>query len=293
MPSPVDDGTDSTASSGGTRRAVLRSVGGIIGLPLGAGSVSYAADRTFTDEDADGVPDHTERSRSVQDRLEVIYGADQFEGFDPDRRDLLIDARYVEGTSIHPDSKRRIVERFRENGIYAQWLDYPDDYDRNDFDDRYGPNVKTLLWDRDSFYRNEVEPVVRDVAVQLVVVPGQRRDAHDGLVYSPWAKMLGSGVDGHVNGFSVGNRAVVGNRSDRWDEERVVFHEIAHLALCHDDDPDNNGVMGTNEKIALTDAEWDTFKRELDTVRDTTGYDIALRRCLWEGCLRGAVDQVR
>ncbi len=293
MPSTTDDHPDSDSDCTASRRRVLRSVGGMIGLSAGAGSLSYTADRSFVDEDGDGIPDRKERSKTFHERVASLFGDGQFEGLDPERRDFLIDVRYVEGTSIHSETKRNIVARFRDNGVYAQWLDYPTTYDRDAFEANYGPNVKALLWSQDSFYRQEIEPVMRDIAVQLLVVPGRNRERHTGLVYSPWANVLGSGVDGHVNGFSVGNRAVVGDRQQRWEQERIVFHELAHLVLCHDDDPENTGVMGTNEEIKLTDGEWEKFRSGLDNVRDTTGYDIALRRCLWEACLTDVADRVR
>lgn len=290
MPPSTDCGEETPRTS---RRAVLQSVSGGLGIPVGVSTGSYLAGQQFTDENGDGIPERKERSDSFHRKLADLFGTDQFEGLDPDRRDLLLDIRYVGETSIDPRTKRNVEKRFREHGIYAQWLDYPRRYERDRIEREYGWNAKTLLWDRTGLYREEVEPFVRDVAVQVFVVPGHEFDGYGGLVYSPWANMLGSGVDGHVNGFSVGNRAVVADRDDQWEQERLLFHEIAHLSLCHDDDPTNTGVMGTNEEIALTDAEWETLRTNLDAVRDTTGYDIAFRRCLWEGCLDGVTDRLR
>lgn len=290
MPPSTDSGEESQRPS---RRAVLRSIGGGIGVPVGVSTGGYVADRRFTDEDGDGIPDRKERSESFHRKLLAVFDSAQFEGLDPRRRDLLLDVRYVGETSIDDRTKRNVEKRFRKHGIYAQWLDSPHRYERDRIEREYGWNAKTLLWDRTGLYHEEVESFVRDVAVQVFVIPGHEFDGYGGLVYSPWANLLGGGVDGHVNGFSVGNRAVVCDRDDRWEQERLLFHEIAHLALCHDDDPANTGVMGTNEEIALTDDEWDTLRTNLDAVRDTTGYDIALRRCLWEGCLDGLTGRLR
>ncbi len=290
MPPSTDDGNEKPRTR---RRAVLQSVGGAVGIPVGLTTGGYLTDRRFTDENGDGIPDRKARSSSFHRRLVDLFGADQFEGLDPDRRDLLLDIRYVGDTSIDYRTKRSIEKRFRDHGIYAQWLDYPYRYERDRIEREYGWNAKTLLWDRAGLYREEVESIVRDVAVQVFVIPGHEFEGYGGLVYSPWANLLGGGVDGHVNGFSVGNRAVVCDRDDRREQERLLFHEIAHLTLCHDDNPDNTGVMGTNEEIALTDDEWDTLRTNLDAVRDTTGYDIAFRRCLWEGCLDGVTDRLR
>ncbi len=290
MPPLTDDGEENSRTS---RRAVLQSVGGGIGVTAGIGAGGYLTDDRFTDEDGDGIPDRKERSDSFHRRLTDLFGENQFEGLDPDRRDLLLDIRYVGETSIDDRTKRTIEQRFRDHGVYAQWLDYPHRYDHDRIEREYGWNAKTLLWDRTGLYREEVEPFVRDVAVQVFVIPGHEFERYGGLVYSPWANLFGGGVDGHVNGFSVGNRAVVCDRNDKWEQERLLFHEIAHLTLCHDDDPDNTGVMGTNEEIALTDDEWDTLRTNLDAVRDTTGYDIAFRRCLWEGCLEGVADRLQ
>lgn len=271
------------------RRTLLKAVGSAVGISATSVTTAYAADRSHVDDDEDGIPDSLERSTEMHDRLTDLYG-DQFSGLDPNRKDLLIDARYVEGTSVATETKTRIVDLFRENGIHAQWLDHPASYERETFDLRYGSDVKELLWDQESFYRAEVEPWLRDIAIQVIVVPGRDRPSYEGLVYSPWTDTLGGGVDGHVNGFSVGNRAVIANRDEQWEEARLAFHEIAHFGLCHDDDPGNTGVMGANEEIDLMPDEWETLRNSLDNVRDATGYDIAARPCLWQACLDDLTD---
>lgn len=262
------------------RRTVLRSLGVATGVPL-TGAFAYARDRNYADESGDGIPDAKERSSAVHDRLEAVFGS-QFEGLDPGRRDLLLDVRYVDGTDVFSETKAEIVSLFRDRGIYAQWLDYPETYDREAFEDDYGQHVRAILWGRDGFYRTEVESFLRDIAVQVIVVPGRTDPAYEGLVYSQWMDTLGGGRDGHVNGFSVGNRAVVADRTTQSEEARLLLHEIAHLGLCHDDDPENTGVMGTGENLDLTDHEWETLRNNLENVRDTTGYDVVFRRCLWE-----------
>lgn len=270
-----------------SRRTVLKSVGAVGGLwTIGGG------DRSYVDGTGDGIPDRTKRSREVHDRLESLFGADQFDGLDPTRRDLLLDVRYVEGTSIHPETKREVVDLFRRQGIYAQWLEYPETYDRATVERRYGWDTRSLLWSRDSFYRREVEPDLKGLAIQLLVVPGVSRQPYRGLVYSPTMDALGSERDGHVYGFSVGNRAVVTDRDDRGYEARLVLHEIAHLGLCHDDDPENVGVMGTAETTDLMPHEWETLRERLRNVGETSGYGLAARPCLWRECLGSVFETV-
>ncbi|MFC7116029.1 hypothetical protein ACFQH2_15255 [Natronoarchaeum sp. GCM10025703] len=204
---------------GTSRRALLGALGGAVGLPLGTGASAYAADRRFTDEDSDGIPDDKERSEAFNDRLEALFGADQFERVDPARPDLLLDVRYVEGTSIDWRTKQSIETRFRERGIHAQWLDYPREYDSERFEERYGWNVKSVLWERDGFYHEEVEPFVRDVAIQLVVVPGHDGEEYAGQCtapgrsYSGAASMATSTASASATGRSSGSAMIVGNRN--------------------------------------------------------------------------------
>ncbi len=283
--SDSDDAPRPTAS----RRALLGAVGGATALPFSFGSLAYAHATPDTDADDDGISDVDERGGPVERAFADTFG-DQFEGLDPSRRDLLIDVRYVEGTGISSGTKATIERLFRREGIYAQWLDHPERYDRDAFERRYGSDARSLLWGGGSFYRTEIERRFRNAALQLLVVPGRAHPEYSGLVYSPVTDALGGGEDGNVNGFSVGNRAVVADRDDPREERRLVFHEIAHLGLCHADDPDNDGVMGSGERIDLTDREWDLLRQRLDNVQDATGYDILFRPCLREDSLSGLAD---
>ena len=276
-----DMGGDDSPSRGHTRREVVRNVGIAAALPFGLYS-GYRSDRSFEDQDEDGIPDELERSEQFHRRLEDLYGEEAFDGLDPDRKDFLVDVRYVGDTSIDERVKSFLERRFRDNGIHMQWLDYPERYDSKEFTEQYGNNVRKILWSRRSFYRQEVESDLKDTAFQLVVVPGNPDPPFEGSVYSPWVDhATNDGVDGWINGMNVGNRAVVGDRTTPVEQARLALHEIAHLVLCHDDDPSNEGVMGTNEEIDLTAAEWAQMRSGLDAIRDTTGYDVALRRCLW------------
>lgn len=273
-----DDG--STGKSGQTRRDVLASVGGAVSVPFGFGA-AYKTDRSFADQDGDGVPDDRKRSTELHERLERLFGEEQFDGLSVGRTDFLVDARYVGDATIDDQTKRTFERQFRANGIHLQWLDYPTRYEADRFERDYGYDVRQTLWARDSFYRTEVEEDLRDVAFQLLVVPGKREAPHQGRVYSAWSDHVVDGWwDGWVNGMNVGNRAIVGDRSDPEEQARLALHEIAHLALCHDDDHNNQGVMGTGETVGLTDDEWRRLRKNLDNVHDTTGFDVALRRCL-------------
>ena len=267
-----------------SRRSLLGAAGWSLALPV-LGGVRIATERAATDAAGDGIPVRKQRSAELHRRLEGIFG-DAFEGLEPGRPDLLLDVRYVEGTAVSPETKTRIVELFRRNGIYAQWLDHPQTYDRSRLRDQYGWSTDAFLWGRESLYRETVEPWLRDLALQLFVVPGVAGRWSEGRIYSPTMDALDAGIEGYVNGFSVGNRAVVAERGRPADEARLCLHEIAHYALCHDDDPENDGVMGTADVVDLTPGEWERLRTGLGNVRDTTGYDVLLRTCLWEECLR-------
>lgn len=280
---------DDSTPGGRSRRAVLSLLGGVASTPIGA-VTAYRADRSFTDEDGDGIPDHRERSVAFDRYLHETFG-DRFDGLDPERKDLLIDARYVGDVSVSAETKAQIEGLFRENGIHAQWLDHPRRYDPDRITLQYGTSVRDLLWGRDSFYRTEIESKLRNVAVQLLVVAGRAKRPYKGRIYSPWMATNGSGAgDGYVNGFNVGNRAIVAERTEQRDEARLILHELAHYGLCHDDDPANDGVMGTGATIDLTEREWALLRRRLDNVHDTTGYDVAFRRCLWAEQVSGYLD---
>lgn len=272
-----EDAARPTAS----RRSLLGALAGATVFPFSFGSLAHAHATPDADRDGDGLPDADEADGSLERAFADTFG-EQFDGLDPGRRDLLIDVRYVEGTDVSSGTKATIERLFRQNGIYAQWLDYPDRYDRGAFQRRYGSNARSLLWGGESFYRTEVGRLFRNAALQLIVVPGRAHPEYSGLVYSPVTDALGGGEDGNVNGYSVGNRAVVADRDDPHEERRLVLHELAHLGLCHADDPDNRGVMGSGERIDLTDREWDLLRRRVDNVQDGSGYDVLFRPCLRE-----------
>lgn len=272
-----------------TRRSLLRSVGIAGSVPVVGGVGTYLQTRSLEDSDGDGIPDRKKRSAAFHRRLESIFGPEQFEGLEVGRRDLLIDVRRIGWTRISRSTKRTIVDRFRERGIYAQWLEYPDRYDHEVVAERYGLTVRDLLWGRNSFYRGVIEDDLKDVAIQLLVVPGATTP-YEGRIYSQWMDLTGGGTDGYVNGFSAGTRAVVAERPEGFEERRLVLHELAHLVLCHDDDPANTGVMGTGEEIDLLDREWEQFRDGLANVRDRTGYDFGIRPCLWREHVRGVLE---
>ena len=260
---------------------MLKCVGGAVTAPFGIGTGAYGLDRSYRDADADGIPDSLERSTEFNDWVGSVFG-EQFTGLDPSRRDLLVDVRYVGDCSVSEATRERLVELFRANGIHMQWLEYPRRYDRETFERRYGYNAKRILWSPRSFYRRAIEPRLKNVAFQLVVVPGFADGPHERRLYSPSTAAHGSDSKGYVNGLNTGNRAVVASRYSHEIEAKLILHEIAHYALCHSMDPTNTGVMGTNEEIDLMDHEWAELRGGLGAIRDTTGVDVLLRRCLWD-----------
>ena len=272
-----DGGTGSSTPLG--RRGVLKRLGGLLTVPVGLGSTAYGLDRSYRDADSDGIPDSLEADTAFEAWLTELFGADQFSGFDADRRDLLVDARYVGETGVCERTKSRLVELFRANGIHLQWLDYPRRYGRSTFERRYGYNASGILWSPWSFYHREIERRLKNVALQLIVVPGFRAGPHRESLYSPWTK-FDSG-EGYVSGFNTGNRAVVAGRHSHEAEAKLILHEIAHYALCHSTDPANTGVMGTQDELDLQPDEWNALRDGLGAIRDTTGFDIAFQRCLW------------
>lgn len=263
-----------------SRRGVLKSLGGVLTVPFGIGASAYSVDRSYQDDDEDGIPDSLERSTEFNDWIASIFG-EQFSGLDPSRRDLLVDVRYVGDWCVSDATRELIIERFRTNGIHLQWLEHPHRYDRVAFERQYGYNTKRILWSPRSFYRQAVEPRLQNVAFQLIVVPGFPDGPHERRLYSPSTAAQSRESTGYVNGLNTGNRAVVASRYSHEIEAKLILHEIAHYALCHSTDPANTGVMGTNDEADLMDAEWKQLREGLGAIRDTTGVDVLLRRCLW------------
>lgn len=272
-----------------SRRSLVYTLGGVgaalfggVGSAVAGGIGAHRYDRVSGNDGGDGIPDELKRSAAFHDRLADRFGADSFEGLEVGRRDFLVDVRYVGDATVDESVKRNLETLFRDNGIYLQWLDHPNLIAEQRFLEEYGNDAYSILWARRSFYAREVEADLKDVAFQLIVVPGRREPPHEGRVYSHLSDNLRDRWnDGWVNGMNAGNRAVVGHRESPREQLRLALHEISHLVLCHDDDPANTGVMGTQQRLDLTDAEWAALRNGLDAVRDTTGYDVAFRRCSW------------
>lgn len=274
--------TDTNGSAGNppARRAVLKRLAGAATAPFGIGASAYGLDRSYRDADGDGIPDSLEQSAEFNDWIHSIYG-DQFSGLDPTRRDLLVDVRYVGERSVSDATRELLVDRFRANGIHLQWLEHPQRHDRATFERQYGYNAKRILWSPRSFYRQTIESRLKNIAFQLIVVPGFADGPNERKLYSPSTATHSSESTGYVNGLNAGNRAVVASRYSHEIEAKLILHEIAHYALCHSSDPTNTGVMGTNEEIDLMAHEWAKLRSGLGAIRDTTGVDVLFRRCLW------------
>jgi len=273
--------TNGSGRESPTRRSLLTWCGGAVTAPFGIGASAYSLDRSYQDTDGDGIPDSLERSVEFNNWVRSVFG-EQFTGLDDSRRDLLVDVRYVGDWTVSAATRELIVELFRENGIHLQWLEHPTRYDRAAFERQYGYNAKRILWSPRSFYHQTIEPRLKNVAFQLIVVPGFADGPHERKLYSPATAAHGSDSKGYVNGLNTGNRAVVASRYSHEIEAKLILHEIAHYALCHSTDPTNTGVMGTNEEADLMEWEWEKLRGGLGAIRDTTGVDVLLRRCLWD-----------
>jgi len=284
----TDQGDRPGRSTSRSRRGVLKTLGGLVTTPLGTGATAFGLDRSYRDVDGDGIPDSLEDDAAFEAWLAGVFGRDQFSGLDSDRRDLLVDARYVGEMTVRERTKSRLIELFRANGIHLQWLDYPDRYDRTRFERQYGYNAQEILWSPRSFYHRTVERRLKNIAFQLIVVPGFGEGPHHEHLYSPWTK-FDSG-SGYVSGFNTGNRAVVAGRHSHEAEAKLICHEIAHYALCHSTDPDNTGVMGSQAELDLQPDEWKALRNGLGAIRDTTGVDVAFQRCLWAGLSPAGLD---
>lgn len=284
------------SGSGISRRKVLGSIGALAGAGVAGW---YHKDNNYVDTDEDGIPDELESSESYHDYLESIY-EDQFEGLDPDRKDLMIDVRYIGDASISKEVKEYTENLFRENGIHAQWLDHPGDYPEDWFNEEYDRNVIKTLWPTNSFYEEQVEDDLKNTSIQLMVLPDNEeseRKIRNG------SEVINS-EDGGRTGVSFGNRAVMIERDSLNQEAILALHEIGHTWLCHDySNPDNVGLMGYDNLIdhISTDSEavidympweWEIIHDNMENIRDTTGADVIGRKCLVEGEAENIIDSI-
>lgn len=262
--------TDQTGTY--SRRQMLFTSGSIASI-LGVGGLTTP----FEDKDNDGIPDEKERSAEHQAFMDETFGSEQFGELDPSRKDLLIDARYVGSASIADSTKSWLERTFRQRGIHLQWLDYPRQYDRDRFANKYHYQIERILWPYFTFYHEEVEDDLKNTALQVVVVPEASEELD-----SFYTVHRGE----HYKGVSLGNRCLVTEQDDLKRERVLLLHEIGHLALGHDDDPANEGVMGPDPTEAtLTEAEWQRVQGNLENIRDRTGFDMAFRPCILEESL--------
>lgn len=277
-----------TGSSGNgmSRRKVLEGIGALAGV----GVVSwYHEDNNYTDTDEDGIPDELESSESYHNYLKSIYGA-QFNGLDPDRKDLIIDARYIGDASISKETKEYTERLFRENGIHAQWLDHPAEYPEDWFKEEYDRSVIEALWPTNSFYEEQVEDELKNTSIQLIVLPAN--EGSERKIQNGWEVI--NSENGGSAGVSFGNRAMMVEKDSFNNEATLALHEIGHTWLCHDyNNPDNVGLMGYENLIGYISTnpeavidympwEWETIHDNLENIRDTTGADVIGRKCLVE-----------
>lgn len=268
---------ESTEPIDGGRRRLLATAGSIIAAATGVGIFGLSHNQSYQDVDKDGIPDSLERSTRFHQRLETTFEQD-VKGLDPSHKDLLVDVRYIGGTSISDEAKTHLQGLFHENSISLHWLEYPRAYDLDIVQKQYGTSVEGLLVLPNGFYWNQVESFLRNVAFQLVVVPGRDSNFEKRQLYTRL-------YDDHINGMNIGNRAAIIQRDSPAAEAELALHEIAHLALCHDDNPDNPGPMGQETMLNLTEQEWETLRNNLRNIHDATGIDVVARRCLIENYL--------
>jgi hypothetical protein len=274
---------DVTEPTDQRRRRFLGAIAATITAALGVGTLASLKNNSDQDTDQDGLPDSLEQSSQFHHKLEAIFEK-EVEPLDPNRKDLLIDARYIGETSISDEAKGYLQDLFSKNGINLQWLDYPVRYNSEMVHERYGMDVESILFTPDGFYWNQIDPSLRNIAFQLIVVPGRKSDPAKGQIYCKFYK-------DYVSGMNLGNRALVTQRDKPTDQAALALHEIAHLVLCHDPDSDNPGQMGQQAEIDLTEQEWEQFRNGLDNIRDSSGIDVAFRRCLLEDYSDGSVEK--
>ncbi len=264
-----DQQSDDTRMS---RRAVLAKGAALGGAMVGgytyhdelASGVLHTAEDLYrwsqkpADTDLDGLPDDLEVADGFHQYIEDTFDT-EFDGLDPDRPDLVIDARYVAGEQFSDWARDYIVDRFEEQiDVTVHWLDYPETYDRDAFIEQYKQDPAEILWRDGGFYDEEVEDPLKTTALQIVFAPGRQDGDQYGMLHCEPG-------DDYLTGLSAVNRAVVGNPGSAEDRLATTLHEIAHLGnYQHNyDDPDDTGVFGQQETLTLTDDQWDRIRRRL------------------------------
>lgn len=242
----------------------------------------YRRIRQRTDGDLDGLPDALEESEQFQQYVEDVFQT-TVEPFDAEQKDLIIDARYVEGETVPEDHKQYIERLFADRiDVNVRWMDHPETYDREQFLADYGYDPAAMLWGDDSFYEQEVADELKDVALQVVFVPGKQSEPQEGALYC-------APGDRYLRGFSAVNRAVVTGNLPPEQRLRTTLHEIAHLGnYTHNyGDEADKGVFGQNVVTDLTGQQWERLHDRLhyvslsmpdyvyDTVLDVTNCNDA------------------
>lgn len=271
-----------------TRRKMLAAAGAAVGAGLLGGYIYrdrivseavhtaenlYRRVKRRRDSDLDGLPDDLEEDPAFRTDLEDLFDT-SVDGFDPEWKDLIIDARYVEGETFADENKEYLQGMFQDRaGVTLHWLDYPQQYPRDEFLEEYGYDPADILWGEDSFYEQEVEDWLKDTALQVVFSPGKPDGEHEGALYC-------APGDKFSNGFSALNRVAVGSGSQQ-QKLSTTLHEILHLGNWEHnyDDPDDPGVMGQQEVVDATPEQWDRFKHRLHLVNLSAPsfiYDYAL-----------------
>ncbi|MDY6770371.1 MAG: twin-arginine translocation signal domain-containing protein [Candidatus Nanohaloarchaea archaeon] len=218
---------------------------------------------TVRDGDEDGLSslDEERLQRAVEER----YG-ERLE-LDPDRKDLIVDARYVESEGFADGHKAYYEELFADHGIDLHWLDHPSGgelYDRERFVEEVSYEEDAILA-CDGFYDEAVDEVMQEHALQLFFVPGKPEEPHEGLIRSD--DNPGRDGDHFFTGYSRGDRAAIGSAPEGEWRRKITLHEMGHLGVDHHYESEgNDGVMGSYEEADFTDAEWRELRESLPNV---------------------------
>lgn len=188
-----------------------------------------------------GIPEPYVQDSEKRDRIDR-YLEDNFRGDirSIEEVDGIFDFRYVEGEELSGDIPGNIEQEFRSQGIDIMVLERKESYPRNPFLQEYGCEVSSITgsWvdPSGSFWSEEIEEFMREVALQVVFVPGKQEGPYRGLIKND-LPFLREERD-YALGQAVGDRAVIAGMDKR--EElttdqhykvirwNVTRHEIGH-----------------------------------------------------------------
>ncbi len=268
-----------------TRRRLLESLG--VGMAAMIHGSLEGTPETLLTPYYTGVPDYLKDNSRFEAELEDLYIED-FEGFDPDRPNVLVDVIPVGDHQLEEEVARAIEEVHNEAPVGDEGINafvgrrkpeyaYPED----EFVNEYGGDAAMIHGVKegyDDFFEREVPAELRVAAIQVLRTPGVQSSSYDlpegALEFTEdldWEEEYCDNDHGCVymaiaSGTNIVMAPEEGFKHFYGDEyiegtKRVALHDIGHaFDLEHSDNPQDvmyaeEGVQADSD-LSFTPEEW-------------------------------------